>query len=97
MPFVSRITGKNHYLMGRTITLETGEKYTFPHPDDQMEYLVDMWTRTQNAEPSLKQLVYLMALLETFPEDEPRVFAKDHLNKRQVGSIINKLSKGETL
>lgn len=58
--------------------------------DGRMQYSIALWTNTNNHMPSVRQLSFLLSLLDT-REGEPSEI--DWANKRQVARVINWLTK----
>lgn len=59
-------------------------------PDARMEYGIALWTNTEETMPSVRQLSFLLSLLDT-REGEPSEI--DWASKRQVARVINWLTK----
>lgn len=62
--------------------------------NEQMEYLIELWTTTNSLEPTVKQLILLCNLLETKEGANPdTIWSREHLTRRDVGNIIHTLLK----
>lgn len=64
-----------------------------PHSDNEMAYLVELWTNTEATMPSVKQLQYLLHLCDTRRGVDLSFWQRDTLTRRDIGAIINALTK----
>lgn len=64
------------------------------HAERDMEYLVALWTRVQEEEPTVPQLQLILDLLSSKGgANSEEVWNQEHLSRRDAGAIIHELLK----